>query len=323
MSDTQTYIPRRITSSDGTKSTAIAGPTHDIFTQNFGTAFPKPHYLTSDFGKTAVYDLPPPSTAATTRHVLLIHGAQTPGLGMLLLARALQKLDPGTHIVLYDFWGHGLSSTPLAPHTPGLFHFQVLQVLAFKGWSKAHIAGYSYGGRILASFAAENPTVPLSLALLAPAGLMDEDLLDKKLLGALGNTSEAEEDKAAKYVLDWLEGGEIQIPKDSRERIQGGEAVAEELRKFGLDEHKGYRASILSMFREGKIHGSEEVFSKAGALPVKKIGILGELDGVCNRESQLTEVGFADVRILKGEQHAFVRSNAGAVADILNEFWTK
>ncbi|RWA03458.1 hypothetical protein EKO27_g11643, partial [Xylaria grammica] len=49
----------------------IEGPGLESFTSRFGTAFPKPEFLSSDLGVTALYSLPAPSGAAQRRVLLL------------------------------------------------------------------------------------------------------------------------------------------------------------------------------------------------------------------------------------------------------------
>ncbi|KAI0887558.1 alpha/beta-hydrolase [Annulohypoxylon maeteangense] len=299
----------------------IAAPSYESSTSVFGHASPKPQYLESDLGTTALYDVPPPS-GQSKRHVLIIHGLNTPAIGMLPLAKELQALDPDAYVVLFDLWGHGFSSTPLVAHTPQIFHFQIFQVLGFLQWTRAHIIGYSFGASTAVRFALHNPWAVLSVALLAPAGLCDKELWGEKMQELLEN-SEGGDAQAIDAVLDWLEGGPLIVPTDWRERVEAGEVVAEVLREWELQHHSGYPHSVLSMFREGGVTGCVEDFRKFAQLPVKKIGIVAELDAVCSK-AQLTDVGFTDVEVVEKANHGFVRgTTTSEIARIVYRFWTQ
>jgi len=300
-------------------ATSIPAPSHATFTSAFGHAFPTPHFLTSSIGDTAVYDLPAPSTE--TRRVLMIHGLNTPALGMFLLAKQLQTLQPGTHIVLYDLWGHGLSSTPLQTHASHLFHSQILQVLSYMKWHDAHTIGFSFGSSTAVTFALHHPWAVQSTVLLAPAGLIQLEALDARTQELLRDDSGREEE-AREAVLDILEGGELKVPEDWQERSRKGEVVAEALRQWELSEHKGYRSSVFSMFRDGGAMGCEEGFVRFGKEKVKKLVVLGEKDDLCTKE-QLVEMGFEGegVKVVSGAGHALGRTHTDEVAELIGDFW--
>lgn len=308
------FLPR-----DGNNDTFISGPSHESFTSRFGNAFPNPTFLNSEYGITAVYDLPAKS-AKSERPVLLIHGLNTPALGMYPLALELQALDPNAHVVLFDLWGHGLSSTPLVPHTPGIFHLQILQVLSYMQWTSGHLIGFSFGGATLTSFAAQHPRAVISAALVAPAGIMRLKDLDQRMQELLDDST-GHEEEVISTVLSWLEGGPLIVPSDSSDRMASGQIVAEALRDWELREHAGYRHSVLSMFRDGGVFGGDEVFRAfAKAFQKRNVVVLGEEDDVCSKE-QLGELNFEDVVVVKGAGHGVVRSHAGVVARELYRLW--
>ncbi|KAF2103132.1 putative valacyclovir hydrolase [Rhizodiscina lignyota] len=302
------------------QNNAVAAPSDASFIARFGHAYPKPQYLDSDLGTTALYEIPPPSRQSK-RQILIIHGICTPALGMLPLTKELQALDPDAHIVLFDLWGHGLSSTPLVAHTPHIFHFQIFQVLGFMQWTSAHIIGYSFGASTAIRFAIHNPWAALSVALLAPAGLLRKEEFSQQMQELLED-SKRRETEAADCVLSYLEGGPLVVPTDWRERVNSGEIVAEALREWELQEHSGYPYSVLSMFREGGVSGCEDYFREFAQLSLKKIGVVAELDTVCSK-SQLVGLGFRDVEIVKNAGHAFVRGVPDEVASIVHRFWTE
>ncbi|KAI1129377.1 alpha/beta-hydrolase [Nemania abortiva] len=310
-------LPRRVTREH---KNFITAPSYESFTSRFGDAFPKPQFLESDLGTTALYELPPPS-GQPKRHVLMIHGANTPALGLLPLAKQLQALDPDAHVVFFDLWGHGLSSTPLVAHTPHIFHLQIFQVLGFMQWTSAHMLGYSFGGSMLTQFALYNLKVVLSAALLAPAGLLRKHLFDERLQGLLDDST-GREPEAIDAVLGFLEGGPLVVPADWQERSKRGEVVAEAFREWELKEHVGYPHSVLSMFREDNVYGCEDYFRRFAQLPLSKVAVLGELDDVC-KEDQLVDLGFDNVEVIQQAGHAVVRTEVGEVARIVYEMWTR
>ncbi|KAI1196385.1 alpha/beta-hydrolase [Nemania serpens] len=310
-------LPRRVA---WEHNNAIAAPSYESFTSRFGDAFPKPSFLESDLGTTALYELPPPS-GRPNRRVLMLHGLNTPALGLLPLAKQLQALDPDAHVLLLDLWGHGLSSTPLVAHTPHIFHFQIFQALGFMQWTSAHMLGYSFGASILTKFALYNPRLVLSAALLAPAGLVKKDLFNE-WRDLLDKDSTGRDPEAIGRVLSFLEGGPLVVPADWQERTKRGEVVAEAFREWEVREHPGYPHSVLSMFREDNVYGCEEYFRRFAQLPLKKIAVLGELDGVCSKD-QLIDLGFDNVEVVPQRDHGIVRSAPEEVARIVYGLWTE
>lgn len=296
----------------------IPSPGYASFTAHFGTAFPKPQFLESDLGTTAVYDLPPPS-GQSKRQVIIIHGLNTPAHGMLPLARELQALDANAYIVLFDLWGHGLSSTPLVAHTLQIVHHQVFQVLGFMQWTKAHIVGFSFGGSTAVTFALYNPWIASSVTMLAPGGLLPKEAFSERMQELLDD-SKGRDNEAIDCVLSFLEGGPLVVPTDWQERMQAGQVVPEALRKWELEEHQGYPHSVLSLFRDGGVYGNEDAFGKFAKLPVRKIAVIAELDDVVNK-SQLVDLGFDHVEIIEKADHSVVRTHAREVAQIVYQFW--
>ncbi|ETN41737.1 uncharacterized protein HMPREF1541_03674 [Cyphellophora europaea CBS 101466] len=296
----------------------VEAPTHQSFIETFGDAFPDPQFLTSDLGRTAVYNLFP-STGQVKRRVLFIHGLNTPALGLWPLAKELREIEPDAHIVMFDLWGHCLSSTPLLAHTPHIFHLQILQVLGYMKWTSAHIIGYSFGGSTAVSFAINNPWLAESVALLAPAGIMSMSLIPSHMQELLKDSKDREEE-AREVVLSWLEGGPLIVPENWRTESEQGKVVAQALRHWELQHHQGYPYSVLSMFRDGGCMGIEERFRQFARLPFKKMAALAEDDPVASKE-QLVELGIEDVTVVSGGDHSFVREREHDVAEIVAAFW--
>jgi hypothetical protein len=80
--------------------TSIPAPTEAAFITQFGAHLPSAQYILSDNASTAIYELPPTVSSLETaiQRVLIVHGAGTPALGMLPLAKALQASSSNLHI---------------------------------------------------------------------------------------------------------------------------------------------------------------------------------------------------------------------------------
>ena len=142
----QSYAPRP----------PIPAPTEAAFTSTFGALLTAAQYLQLDQGRAAYYRFPPASSSSSSpsttnpaspatsnaytgndpvpKRILLLHGVQTPALGLFPLITALRARYPRTEFATLDLWGHGLSETPFAPYCGELFHGLVDGVLNALGW---------------------------------------------------------------------------------------------------------------------------------------------------------------------------------------------
>ncbi|KAJ6557501.1 Alpha/Beta hydrolase protein [Mycena capillaripes] len=309
-----------------TPTPRIAAPSEAAFTSIFGTLLPPAKFLTTPHGRTAFYDFPPasPSPIDPISRVIMIHGVCTPALGLLPLASTLLTAHPNTHLVLYDLWGHSLSDTPAIPHTPALFHAQLLALLVHLGWADApvNVVGYSFGGAIAAVFAARYPETVKSLVLVAPAGLMRAESFGEPGETLIRGGDGVDEKAARDWVLHHLEGGPLTVPTDWQERVQRGEVVPEKVRGWQQEEHPGHVASCVAIFRDGGAIGLHEEFTRAAQGVPHILAILGELDEVCSKED-LVAVGvqLENVVVVEGVGHGLVRQRVGAVARPIGGFW--
>ncbi|KAH3990094.1 hypothetical protein HBH68_025190 [Parastagonospora nodorum] len=206
-------------------SLVIPRPPESSFTRTFGPLLPAAQYLSLKPGKAAYYEFPPPSPhpSKSPSRILLIHGIQTPAIGLLPLTRSLLAHFPNAHIVLFDHWGHGLSDTPLVPHVPGLFHGLIDDLLDHLSWASAHVVGYSFGGALAVGYAATRTSRVQSLALVAPAGLIRRAGFDARRQALLAVEGERDESAARDFIInDVLEGGGLVVPTDWEERVKRG-----------------------------------------------------------------------------------------------------
>lgn len=301
----------------------IPGPTESAFADTFGALLPPAKYLHTVDGKAAYYELhpsTPSSDLATVNRVLLIHGVQTPALGLLPLARALRKEFPQTHFVLFDHWGHGLSDTPIRPHDQRLFHDLIDAVLAHLAWPSVHLIGYSFGGALSPAYVASHSTKVKSFILVAPAGLVRLSILSAEEQGHVrGGGDEA---AAREWVHSWLEGGKLVVPDDWEERVAKGEVVAPAIKRWQLQEHAGHAASVVGIIRDGGVFDNHHAFAEAARTNIPSLAILGETDGiVC--EQNLHDVGITNVKVVSRAGHGVVRDNVPEVAAAITSFWNE
>ncbi|KAF5679153.1 dihydrolipoyllysine-residue acetyltransferase component of acetoin cleaving system [Fusarium heterosporum] len=300
----------------------VPGPSEAAFTEAFGALLPAAKYLQTPRGKAAYYEIPPasPSQAMTgPDKVLFVHGVQTPALGMLPLTRALAQSFPYAHLTLIDLWGHGLSDTPVLPHEPALFHQLLDDLLDHLEWSTVHLVGFSFGGVTTASYVASRPSRVKSFTLVAPAGLLRSSDFTTEEQGYMRGGDEA---AAKKWVFQFLEGGELVVPADWKEKVANGEIVAAAVREWQMREHPGHEASVVGIVRDGGVMDSHAQFVKAAQTGVPSLAVLGEMDDLCNKE-KLADVGFSNVFVVPQAGHGVVRDKAQDVAALITDFWSK
>jgi pimeloyl-ACP methyl ester carboxylesterase len=238
---------------------------------------------------------------------------------MLPLASALHASFPHAHFVLIDLWGHGLSDTPVLPHDSSLFHGLIDALLDHLDWPNAHLVGYSFGGALTVGYVASRSSRVQSFTLIAPAGLIRSLDMTAKELGYLRGNDEV---AARKCILDILEGGELVVPEDWRERVGRGEVVAEAVREWQMREHPGHTASVVAIFRDGGVLDNEAEFIRAVRTGIPSLAILGELDDVCSKE-MLDGLGFPNVFVVPEVGHGVVREKVPEVAGFISDFWSQ
>lgn len=295
----------------------IPPPPVKDFEAEFGGLLPKGKSITSSWGVTRVYDFAP--TSSSTSRVLLIHGGGTPALGMAPLAHRLTKA--GNHVVTYDLWGHGNSSTPLTAHTPPIMHSQIFEVLSHLGWTKAHFIGFSMGGFILTSFAATHPHMLESATILAGAGLWKRPsgFESFKIDGGWGR-----EWLSRRTIMEYIEG-EPPIRDGWKERLANGIVDTEPVQKWERENHAGHAASLVSLWRYGSVYEQYEAYKKVANGDVKVLVILGEKDPVIEAEAtkqELVKLGWKGrIEVVPDATHEIPRVHSNEVTELVSKFW--
>ncbi|OBU00334.1 hypothetical protein VE01_01369 [Pseudogymnoascus verrucosus] len=302
---------------------SIPAPAEAAFITQFGAHLPSAQYFISDNASTAIYELPPPTVSllhAPIERVLIVHGAGTPALGMLPLAKALQASSPNLHIVLYDHFGHGLSSTPLVPHVPALFHDQIIQLLRHLKWPSAHLLGFSFGGSTITSFTALYPDLVQSLVVVAPAGLLRSATLTEEGASYLKGGAGVDEGVATDWIVDFVSGGPLIVSPDWKANFARGEISGEPIQVWEREYHKGHIPSLVAIVRDGGVFDMHQHFKKVSQSSVRRLAVVGELDDFCT-EQDLRTVGFKDVVVVPRAGHGLVRQRVSEVARPIIEFW--
>ena len=106
----------------------------------------------------------------TGQVVILVHGAVVGGQAFANWTKPLA--EAGYRVIVPDLLGYGYSERPDVAYTREFYLLQLRELIDELGIdSPVHLAGASFGGIVVAEFAAENPGDVASVALMAPAGL--------------------------------------------------------------------------------------------------------------------------------------------------------
>ncbi|CZR59801.1 uncharacterized protein PAC_09695 [Phialocephala subalpina] len=292
---------------------------------SFSGLLPPGESIPSSWGTTRYYDFAPASPPSS-RRVLLIHGGGTCAIGLAPLARLLT--EAGNHVVTYDTWGHGLSSTPLETHTPALFHAQILELLAYLGWTKVHLVGFSIGGSTVVTFAALHDRVVESVIAVAPAGLWRKSNRSWwDVIGMDGFNLPGLEWWRRNTVINYVHGSNPVVKEGWKERMVKGEVDTVPIEKWEREEHRGHVASLVSTWNYGGVFDQHESYGKLLEKKFKTLVVLGSKDGVIEPEDtkkELEKLGWkGEVPVVEGATHDIVRSHRKEVAVLCIEFWEK
>ncbi|KAH7381865.1 Alpha/Beta hydrolase protein [Cadophora sp. MPI-SDFR-AT-0126] len=311
------------------RKTSIPPPPSSSFDAQFGGVLPPAQILTTYHGKTTYYIIKPshPSPPSSPRHVVLIHGVGTPAIGLLPLATILAASTTPTTVLIYDLWGHGLSSTPLATHTPGLFHTQILSLLSHLQWPRAHFIGFSFGGIIAASFTQFHTSAVESLVLIAPAGLLRRSnqsawtrFLD------FGGWGWGWESLSAERIYDFLGPGPVEENWQENLKGKGLNAIPRNaVQVWEKENHEGHVASLVSMYRYGGLYDMHETYRSVAESGMDTLVLLGETDGFFEKMymmGELEKLGWkGEVRVVEGVGHGVVAEKTKETGDFVRKFW--
>lgn len=136
--------------------------------------------------------------------LLLLHGFTGSGESLAALAEALA---PRWRCVRVDLVGHGRSDAPreLAPYRMPRCASQLARLMDALELGRAHVFGYSMGGRSALALASARPERVASLALLgASAGIADPALRAARARDDEALADRIERDGVAAFVEHWM-----------------------------------------------------------------------------------------------------------------------
>jgi pimeloyl-ACP methyl ester carboxylesterase len=312
---------------------SIPPPLAEDFNTLFGGVLPPAQTITSYWGVTAYYLIQPshpnPSTSDPPRRVVLIHGLGTPAIGLLPLAALLAAASTPTTVLIYDNWGHGLSSTPLTAHVPGLFHSQILHLLSHLQWTSAHFLGYSLGGIIAASFAQYHTSLVESLVLVAPSGFLRKSYLSAwARFVEWGGWGWGWEGISARKIYRFVGPGSVEEGWEKKFKEKGLDAIPREaVQVWERDKHSGHLLSLISSYRYGGLYDSHDTYASIAKCAIATLTLLGENDGFFELEYMKKELKSlawtGKVQVINGVGHGVIAEKVKEVGDSVLAFWDK
>jgi len=311
---------------------SIPPPSSEAFDTVFGGVLPPAQILTSYWGITTYYLIQPshpnPSTFDPPRHVVLVHGLGTPAIGLLPLATTLAASSTPTTVLIYDNWGHGLSSTPLTAHVPSLFHLQIIQLFSHLKWPRAHFFGYSFGSIIATSFAEDYASLVESLVLVAPAGLLKKSNLTAwaRFVEWGGWGGWGWEAISARRIYEFLGPGPVEEGWEKNFREKGLNAIPREaVQVWEREKHSGHVASLISSYRYGGLYDSHRTYQSIAKGDFATLVLLGENDKFFEAEyikEELRALAWrGKVEVVNGVGHGVIAEKAKEVEEFVLAFW--
>lgn len=230
--------------------------------------------------------------------------------------------------MIYDLWGHGLSSTPLETHSPALMHAQIYELLVHLKWvENVNLIGFSLGGSIAATFAAIHGGLVESVVLVAPAGLWRKsersywDVVSTDGFGLPGF-----EWLRRNTIMSNIHGVNPIVEERWKERLMNAEVDSVPVEKWEREEHKGHAASVVSMWNYS-VFDQHDSYAKLAEKGTKVLVILGEKDGVFEPDyskKELKKLGWkGEIQIVDGATHQIIRAHRKEVAALCIDFWGK
>lgn len=288
---------------------------------SFSGLLPPGHSIPSSWGTTRYYDFSAPTPSS--RRVLIVHGGGTCAIGIAPIARILSSA--GNHVVVYDLYGHGLSSSPLTAHTLALMHMQILELLSHLGWTKVNLIGFSMGGSISMSFSALHPRAVESLVAVAPAGLWkmsEQSWWDGISMGGF-NLPGLEWLRRSK-VIGFIHGNRPATSENWREKMKKGDIDSVPIEKWELDEHKGFVASLTSAWNN-LCFDQQDMWKSVKENGTNVLVVLGGEDTVIEEgqtKSELDKIGWkGEVFVVDKATHNVIRDQREEVAAMCLKFW--
>ncbi len=236
--------------------------------------------------------------------VVAIHGLTTPSVVWDGITKRMTRA--GCRVLTYDLYGRGLSDAPTGAQDLTFFKKQLTALLDDQAITEPFtLMGYSMGGSIAASFAADNTDRVKRLWLVAPAGMTTSDSVFEKLCRWVPGGG------------DWLHAM-LAAGQMRRSTNVGKPNAISEMKAFQLA-RRGYLPAVLSSRRHALAQRIKTAHRKIAqsnipviavwarnddAIPARAIGMLAEW----NRNAVHVEID--------GAGHGVPYTHAAEVAEV-------
>jgi pimeloyl-ACP methyl ester carboxylesterase len=253
--------------------------------------------------------------------VVLVHGFSTPHFVWNGLKGFL--LDSGYRVLVYDHFGRGFSEKPDIPYDKNLFVNSLRGLLDHQMIEKpVHLVGYSMGGPVVAHFTKAYPKSVKSMALIAPAGFMNESpsaymwsikpLIGEWFWNIFGTmiVFQGNEEDGSPARSDPLALSKEDFISQARYQMQ----------------FKGFINALLSTVRNFNLFDAEKVFTEIGKLNIPTLTIWGTEDVVVpfqGSDGLINSIPHSELFIIKGGQHDVTFAEPTEVGRAIRDFLNK
>jgi pimeloyl-ACP methyl ester carboxylesterase len=239
-----------------------------------------------------------------------VHGLTTPSFVWDSIARGLGKM--GYRVLVYDLYGRGYSDRPRGAQDCAFFTRQLSDLLADQGIAgDITLLGYSMGGTIAPTFAAERPGMIRQLILLAPAGLGHDLGPASRLLAQTG--------LLGSWAMLSVYGRSMRRALD-KERSQSSSVPGIVDMQIAQLRHRGFLPAVLSSLRGALDTDMEETHRTVAKADIPVLVIWAEKDDVipvAGRETLAEWNPGARQNVVPGAGHSLPYTHDSDVIEIL------
>lgn len=233
-------------------------------------------------------------------------------------ATAVELHTLGFGTLTYSAYGRGCSDRVEGRYDQALFRRQLADLLdAVDGQRPLHLVGASMGALVAMDLATQpDAPAPLSLTLIGPAGLIDQGRLLARLL-AIGPVARFLGTFFGRRALD----GHLSHNVRSSEDLERLTRLVGEPYRF-----QGSIYALLSTLRDFPLSGQQDLYRRAGGLPLAKMLLWGKHDQVTPIEhlDQVRELLQPDeCHVLDERGHMIPFEDPQGTARLLADFFGK
>ncbi|WP_138933105.1 alpha/beta fold hydrolase [Roseovarius arcticus] len=239
-----------------------------------------------------------------------VHGLTTPSFVWDPIAKGLGDL--GYRVLVYDLYGRGYSDRPRGAQDCAFFTRQLAYLLADQGVTEGiTLLGYSMGGTIAPTFAAERPAMIRHLVLLAPAGLGHDLGPASRLLAQTG--------LLGSWAMLSVYGRSMRraLEKDRSQKSSIPGIVDMQIAQL---RHRGFLPAVLSSLRGALDADMEEAHRAVAQADIPTLAIWAEQDKVipvAGRDTLAAWNPAAQQKVVAGADHSLPYTHDTEVTEIL------